>query len=139
MDTVVYVEAWQLQCCGEPFKVGDTVEWNCSDSVDREFLAMILGDAGADKVTHVEDHHDVAGPLSPLTGRVTGIASVSCSTEVQGDLRVPVVGGAQVTQISSANGWESEPTTEWVPEGSDKIPHFYGYVVRIYTSASGSP
>ena len=23
----VSIDDWQIQCCGEPFKVGDTVEW----------------------------------------------------------------------------------------------------------------
>ena len=134
----MYVEAWQLQCCGDPFKVGDTVEWICSDLVDREFLAMILGDARAEEITHVEDHHDVAGPTSPLSGRVTSIASVACKTEQQGDVRVPAAGGAQIRELSSADGWESEPKDEWIPDGSDEIPHFYGYLVHINTRASDS-
>ena len=28
-ECVVYYEAWQLNCCGEPFSVGDEVEWRC--------------------------------------------------------------------------------------------------------------
>ena len=27
MDYKVYYEMWQMECCGEPFSVGDTVKW----------------------------------------------------------------------------------------------------------------
>lgn len=29
MKTTVYYESWQMQCCGEPFAIGDTVKWDC--------------------------------------------------------------------------------------------------------------
>ena len=27
MNTKVYYELWQMECCGKPFKIGDPVEW----------------------------------------------------------------------------------------------------------------
>lgn len=28
MKCTVYYEAWQMECCGTPFSVGDTVQWD---------------------------------------------------------------------------------------------------------------
>ena len=27
MNTKVFYELWQMECCGKPFKIGDPVEW----------------------------------------------------------------------------------------------------------------
>ena len=27
MNTKVFYESWQMECCGKPFKIGDPVEW----------------------------------------------------------------------------------------------------------------
>ena len=65
---IIYIEDWQIQCCGKPFKIGDTVEWivhedgkpsECSDNViayyyehqssDWEKLFIITGVVDASK------------------------------------------------------------------------------------------
>lgn len=35
---LVWVDAWQMQCCGDPFAVGSRVAWTLSEP-DREWLA----------------------------------------------------------------------------------------------------
>ena len=27
MNTKVFYELWQMECCGKPFKIGDSIEW----------------------------------------------------------------------------------------------------------------
>ncbi len=53
----VWMDAWQLQCCGQPFNVGSTIDWTLAAPSDREFLASVLGDDLAGTVTHHEEHH----------------------------------------------------------------------------------
>ena len=33
-NVVVYIEAWQMQCCGEPFAKGDIVSWEAFIATD---------------------------------------------------------------------------------------------------------
>ena len=54
----VWVEKWQMECCGDAFKIGAEVEWATWPLVDREWFVAILGDAEAARFTDVEDHHD---------------------------------------------------------------------------------
>lgn len=30
MQVTVFIENWQMDCCGEPFAVGEIVEWDCN-------------------------------------------------------------------------------------------------------------
>ncbi|STZ63032.1 Uncharacterised protein [Moraxella lacunata] len=30
----VFCENWQIDCCGDPFKIGDNVEWDCNYTYD---------------------------------------------------------------------------------------------------------
>lgn len=39
---MVWVESWQFQCCGEDFKVGDTVDWRLKGS-SGDWAANLLG------------------------------------------------------------------------------------------------
>jgi hypothetical protein len=40
----VYVEGWQLECCGAPFAVGDEVEWTLMLTPDPSLPAELLVD-----------------------------------------------------------------------------------------------
>ena len=68
MDNVkVYYENWQMMCCGDPFAVGDEVEWTVHLSTRR---------SGQEKlhVDFYEDHyyHSADGILK-LRGKVERI------------------------------------------------------------------
>jgi hypothetical protein len=53
----VWVDAWQMQCCGPPFADGDTVEWTLSPDNDLEWLDSVVGRDVAQTVDFSEDHH----------------------------------------------------------------------------------
>lgn len=44
MERTVWVQDWQMQCCGEPFALGKRVSWPLSGEVDREYLGVVLGE-----------------------------------------------------------------------------------------------
>jgi hypothetical protein len=66
MTIRVQVEGWQQECCGEPFAVGDRVEW---------MLRAVTTPAGPE---YVEDHHggDDGGDPPTVAGRIVGIESL---------------------------------------------------------------
>lgn len=118
----VWIDSWQMQCCGDPFRVGQSVEFSTTPVIDREFLGVVLGDQRAAALTDYEDHHDLdQGPMSPLTGTVKHIEAISCRYERQDRAMYPVPGTAKVVRRDEATGWE--------PEG-DHI-HFVGYIVTL--------
>jgi hypothetical protein len=78
VDLTVWVNGWQMQCCGEPFAVGSQVSWTLGD-VDRDWLEAVLG-ARAAGVNAAEGHHGGLPDEVPETAAVvSGISAVHCS------------------------------------------------------------
>jgi hypothetical protein len=74
-----------MQCCGEPFRVGQWVEFTTTQQADREFLSVVLGEQRAADVTDYEDYTCLdVGPMAPLSGAVQTIEAISCRYEMQG-------------------------------------------------------
>ncbi len=42
MGMTVWVDSWQMRCCGEPFRVGSQVAWTLSGA-DPDWLGAMLG------------------------------------------------------------------------------------------------
>lgn len=118
----VWIDSWQMQCCGDPFRVGQRVEFSTTPVLDREFLDVFLGEQRTAALTDYEDHHDLEdGPMSLLTGTVTSIEAISCRYEPQGRAMHPVADTANVVRCDEATGWETE---------RDDV-HVVGYVVTL--------
>jgi hypothetical protein len=74
----VWLEFWQVQCCGEPFRLGDRVAWTVR-ATDTDWLEVMLGTHVQPGVDAVEDHHGgVPEGTAPTRGTVTRIAAVHC-------------------------------------------------------------
>lgn len=74
----VWVDGWQLECCGEPFAVGQEVSWVLRD-LDREWLASFLGGGLAGSVDKAEEHHgNEPEGVPPTVGTVVSIEAVHC-------------------------------------------------------------
>lgn len=98
-----------MQCCGEPFAVGDEVSWTLCDA-DGEWLNMIFGEKPAIVVDKQEEHHGGIAEGTPATiGRVVAITAVHCRyAPLPGDDVLalhPVVGSGTATSVQSADGW----------------------------------
>lgn len=125
-DLVVWIDDWQWQCCGEPFDVGDEVDWTMSDQPDRAWLVPVIGDLAAE-ITHAEDHHGgLPNAHSGLTGKVRRIRAVSSRYGPDPDLPhenaiSPVPGTGQLEELEHADGrYRTEPGLRFV-----------GYVVDL--------
>ena len=76
---MVWLDSWQMQCCGGKFSVGDRVSWTLVPEPDLEFPESVLGKARAALVTHREEHHGGLAAGAPTTsGVVRSIQAVSC-------------------------------------------------------------
>jgi hypothetical protein len=129
MSMTVWLDGWQMQCCGEPFQVGSVVSWNLTPLTDPIHLPGTLGDDGA-RVTHTENHH---GPDNPdgtvlTVGTVEAIQKAFCKVApMPGDdssFSVPVPGSGWRSTRTSASSADGD-------EGEDDDTHFLGYVVEI--------
>ncbi|MFD0474010.1 DUF6578 domain-containing protein [Nonomuraea thailandensis] len=77
----VWVDDWQMQCCGEPFHVGSTVSWTLTPA-DRDWLTQVLGEETAATIDWGEEHHSDPSPgRRQVEARVTGIAAVHARME----------------------------------------------------------
>ncbi|GAA0224141.1 DUF6578 domain-containing protein [Cryptosporangium japonicum] len=125
MRISVWVDDWQMQCCGEPFAVGHEVSWTLKDT-DGTWLEAILGAGSNMHVDKAEEHHG-GGPdgVAPVTGTVTSIHAAYWRSAPQpdGDPKqlYPVPGSGVVTAIHFANGR--------TPDRSEL--KFAGYIVGL--------
>jgi hypothetical protein len=111
VDLTVWVDGWQLQCCGESFAVRSQVSWRLGDAA-RDCLGAVLG-ARAAGVDAAEEHHAGLPEEVPKTAAtVSGISAVHCryAPAPGGDSKVlyPVRDSAVVTEQTRADGWTSD-------------------------------
>ena len=129
MGLVVWVDDWQMQCCGEPFRIGSEVAWKVSEA-DGDWLNQMLGADAQETVDAVEDHHGLLPDDTPLTrGTVARIRAVHCryarGPGADSRARYPVPGSGAVSDIESADGW--------TPDQGDA--RFVGYLVELELGA----
>lgn len=107
MTLTIWVDDWQIQCCGESFSPGDVVSWKLLE-VDPEDYADVVGSERAAEIDFREEHHgqDEHGPtwLKVLT-----IAEVHCRYEVPpgstANVHHPVPGTTVLVPVREADGW----------------------------------
>ncbi|GAB7029359.1 hypothetical protein JCM4914_08200 [Streptomyces platensis subsp. malvinus] len=125
----MWMDGWQMECCGEPFAIGSEVDWAVV-APDREWLTKVLGAQTAATVDGVEEHHG-GGPehAAPVRGTVTGISAVHCRfAPLPGGAdhtRYPVPGSGTLTPLSSAPRWNA---------GRDGLS-FVGFLVELAAPA----
>ena len=124
----VWVDGWQVQCCGEPFAVGDTVRWTLVERVFDDVLTDSRGRREQVHLTHAEEHHGaVPEDVPPTEARLTRIQAVTFAyADVPGRYRTQasVAGSGRAQQLWRVDGWESERQAE-----ADR--RFAGYVVDL--------
>ncbi|HEY6740556.1 MAG TPA: DUF6578 domain-containing protein [Actinopolymorphaceae bacterium] len=132
MDLTIWVDEWQMECCGDPFSVGSTVSWTVLPVTDPDWLCDVLGPERAAAVDAVEDHH-AATPddLREIAGVVQAISTVHCRfaevapRDPQGARPVP--GSCVVTEVDRTDG---RPTRR------DDLS-FVGYLVALEANRPG--
>ncbi|MGC5398644.1 DUF6578 domain-containing protein [Streptomyces sp. DT20] len=108
MTLTIWVDDWQMQCCGDTFRPGDAVSWQLLE-VDPEDYADIVGSDRAAEIDFCEEHHDSGEeqPLTPL--RVVAVTEVHCRYGVPSgstaDVLYPVPGSTELVPVVEADGW----------------------------------
>ena len=128
----VWTEAWEWQCCGDPFKVGSDVIWGlvpASEALKRE-LGKQLGDEVAAEITHYETHHEDDDEVrpSPTRGRIEAIHAVYWTRAAAPEapqVYESVPGTGVLEERDNADGWESDD------EAGNRLRSFEGYIVTL--------
>lgn len=132
MEALIWVADWELQCCGEPFAVGDTVTWAASPADgSSDWLAALVGPDLGQKISYLNTRH---GPhpsegTATISGEIVGIRAAFVRHKADPPDRKmfhPVPGSEYLKDVFRADGWE--------PENDNR--RFRGYVVWLSESTS---
>jgi hypothetical protein len=118
---VVWVDRWQMACCGTPFSVGDSIDWTVSSKVDRSFLGRVTSPEVAEGIDYAEEHHGDDEMAVGLAGVVRLIRLASCRYELEeGGGSGPAAGSGQLREIASTterpSATEDEDRPGWIVE-----------------------
>ncbi|WP_215448744.1 DUF6578 domain-containing protein [Streptomyces sp. ATCC 21386] len=108
MTLTIWVDDWQIQCCGQSFAPGDVVSWTLLE-VDPEDYADVVGSERADEIDFREEHHGQEEGHAPTSVEVVSIAEVHCRYEVPpgatDKVNYPVPGTTVLVPVKEADGW----------------------------------
>jgi hypothetical protein len=109
----VWVDAWQLQCCGTPFDQGQPVVWTLSPQAPADWLVSAVGKDTAETIDYREYHHGTRpADAREVHGVVAEIKGLQCQFEPPpgGDAHtlVPVAESGEFTALPSASGWDRD-------------------------------
>jgi len=124
VDMTVWVDDWQMDCCGEPFSVGSQVSWTIGRE-SSDWLRRILGENTDVKIDAFEDRHvGLPEGTLPTRGTVTAIKAAYCRYAARpGDerTRYPVSGSGVLVPLTQAGRFQ---------EDRGEL-QFMGYVVQL--------
>ncbi|MFE7410696.1 DUF6578 domain-containing protein [Streptomyces laurentii] len=128
MTWTVWIDGWQMQCCGADFVPGDLVSWTLLE-VEPEDYADIVGGERADEIDFREEHHGQEEGHTPTSVEVVSIAAVHCRYEVSpgasDKVSHPVPGSTVLVPVEKADG-RADPRTG---------VRFAGYLVTVRRTA----
>jgi len=102
--TRVWLTEWEWACCGDPFAVGDEVDFGVATRIPDSSLAELLGSGLIATVDAVESHHEEE-LAERVHGRVTAVHAVTHEVEERRSLRRPGH-GAPPDAVMPAEGEE---------------------------------
>ncbi|MEU9677242.1 MULTISPECIES: DUF6578 domain-containing protein [Streptomyces] len=106
MTVTVWVDEWQMQCCGENFVSGAVVSWSLMDA-DPEDYVDIVGEERAAEIDFCEEHHGQE-EQGPTLLEVLSIAEVHCRYAMPpgsvDKVHCPVPGTAVLIPVDRATG-----------------------------------
>ncbi|MEU3607507.1 DUF6578 domain-containing protein [Streptomyces sp. NPDC035033] len=128
MTWTIWVDDWQMQCCGKSFAPGDVVSWTLLE-VDPEDYADVVGGERADGIDFREEHHGQGGERAPTVVEVVSVVEIHCRYGVvpgaTDTANRPVPGTTVLVPVEKADGWaEARPDVS-----------FTGYLVTVRRAA----
>ncbi|MGW4850221.1 DUF6578 domain-containing protein [Streptomyces sp. NPDC004288] len=108
MTLTIWVDDWQMQCCGASCVPGDVVSWVLLE-VDPEDYADIVGSERADGIDFCEERHGRGEGRAPTSVEVVSIVEVHCRYGVPpgatDKVHHPVPGTTVLVPVEKADGW----------------------------------
>ncbi|MEU8579082.1 DUF6578 domain-containing protein [Streptomyces asoensis] len=108
MTLTIWVDDWQVQCCGQSFASGDVVSGTLLE-VDPEEYADVVGSELANEINFRAEHHGQGEGHAPTSVEVVSIAEVHCRYEVPpgstDNVNYPVPGTTVLVPVKEADGW----------------------------------
>ena len=129
VKAVVWYASWQMECCGDPFAVGEEVAWTVEGDVNDEWFSAALGPNMGASITHAEEHHSDEERLDKIEGRVLTITGAWCAfgPAKPGDrVHVPLGGSARFVEVRQAGAAD---------RGTFPDLRFNGWVVELELAA----
>lgn len=124
----VYVENWQMDCCGDPFSAGSHVSWTLIQG-RTAWIQTILGPDADLTIDAKEDHHGKLPAGTPAThGTTRGIYTISCQYAPSAgstSLLEPVPGSGVLSRVVEAHRFGHH---HYGGQGK-----FLGYIAQIIT------
>jgi hypothetical protein len=105
MELTVYMEDWQLDCCGEPFAVGSQISWTLIQNRCSWIQDIISPDAGIVVAAREEHHGRLAADTPATRGTVNRIFAVCCQyapPAVEAGPQQPVPGSGVLIPVTQA-------------------------------------
>ncbi|MFF3770519.1 DUF6578 domain-containing protein [Streptomyces sp. NPDC002232] len=108
MTLTIWVDDWQMQCCGASCVPGDVISWVLLE-VDPEDYADIVGSERAGEIDFCEEHHGRDEGRAPTSVEVVSIVEVHCRYGVPpgatDKVNSPVPGTTVLVPVEKADGW----------------------------------
>ena len=108
---MVLVESWQMQCCGDPFNLRDTVDWLVKKWDSSWAFNITLG-----MIDSIYEYHSSEWQkLFKITGKVTQITALYCSFIPDPDDPKEIKQIRKYGEkypVINANGWEKNIGTQ---------------------------
>jgi hypothetical protein len=102
VDTVVWVDSWQQQCCGEGFSVGSAVRWAVNTmSEAADWFATPFGEDSSVRIEYGENHHGDPNGRSPVLSDRSTSSSASGSTHLH--LRMRRTGRSEFLSVERSD------------------------------------
>lgn len=118
VDTTIWVDDWQMQCCGNAFAVGTAVSWTLRDP-NLDWPVAVLGPETASRVDAAEEHHGgVVVDAPSTTGTVRSIKAVHCRYAPQ-----PGGDSPALYPVPGSGGPTGAGSLEEAPHAAQKIVH----------------
>ena len=89
-ETVVIYDAWQYDCCGTPFEVGDNISWSATPCGAKGYKYLLK--EGDKDLKYDYTYEGCAGGFGTLTGKVKSIKALDEIFETVSEIRHVVLG-----------------------------------------------